>query len=259
LLVSHAPGVTDLSGFSDAFEMVVVDAYSGQRTTLLSGPEDVLWPTAVYARPNHGVFESRPDEANGNTTVFTNDLRDRSQVTFLDLPLLASLLFQNTRSERLIPQGASVEVWENLPPEPGVTSYGDGGSFVDSDQYGDYYLRRRRLGSPQIYQDGSARILLRGGTPISLAVDIQLATDSSPTLHFQREEMQFYPGEYARQSFKREFFDALCGGCHGSVSGLESHIAADPDILTRASDVVARTRQPDDLRESGEEMGPPFP
>lgn len=259
LLVGYAGGASDLTALDENFEIVIVDPATGARTPLISSDQDLAWPVAVYAKGNHGIFESRSDEANGNTHVYTDDeRRDRAQVTFLDLPLLASLLFQNTRSRRLIPEPGLIEVWENLPPEPGVHSYDDGGEFVDSDAFGQYYLRRRRLGVPQVYDDGSARILINGGAPITLAVTTELATDMSPRLHFQREAMQFYPGEYAHQSFRREFFNGLCGGCHGSVSGLESHIAINPDILTRASDVVAQERNATDLREGGQVQGPPF-
>jgi len=259
LLVGYAGGASDLGALGENFEIVVVDPATGDRSPLISGDQDLAWPVAVYAKGNHGIFESRPDEANGNTRVYTDDeRRDRAQVTFLDLPLLASLLFQNTRSRRLIPEPGQVEVWENLPPEAGVNSYEDGGDFVASDAFGQYYLRRRRLGVPQVHDDGSARILINGGSPITLAVTTELATDMSPRLHFQREAMQFYPGEYAHQSFRREFFNGLCGGCHGSVSGLESNIAINPDILTRASDVVAQERNATDLREGGEVQGPPF-
>ena len=59
--------------------------------------------------------------------------------------------------------------------------------------------------------------------------------------------MQFYPGEVVRQGFRRELFDGLCGGCHGSVSGKENEIAVNPDILTQASDVKARGQTPNDL------------
>ena len=259
LLVGYAGGASDLGALDENFEIVVVDPATGNRSALISSDQDLAWPVAVYAKGNHGIFESRPDEANGNTRVYTDDEhRDRAQVTFLDLPLLASLLFQNTRSRRLIPEPGLVEVWENLPPEDGVHSYDDGGEFVDSDAFGQYYLRRRRLGVPQVHDDGSARILINGGSPITLAVTTELATDMSPRLHFQREAMQFYPGEYAHQSFRREFFNGLCGGCHGSVSGLESNIAINPDILTRASDVVAQERNATDLREGGQVQGPPF-
>src|SRR5690606_21296602 len=161
LLVSYAAAPTDLTALDETFEIVIVDPITGSRTGLISSDRDLAWPVAVYAKGNHGIFESRPDEANGTTRVYTDaDRRDRAQITILDLPLLASLLFQNTRSERLIPDPGRVEVWENLPPEPGVRSYDDGGEFVESDAFGKYYLRRRRLGVPEVYSDGSASILI---------------------------------------------------------------------------------------------------
>jgi hypothetical protein len=71
--------------------------------------------------------------------------------------------------------------------------------------------------------------------------------------------MQFYPGEAARQSFPRALFDGVCGNCHGSVSGRENDIATNPDILTRASSVVARDQSPVDLTGRGAVSGPVFP
>jgi hypothetical protein len=56
----------------------------------------------------------------------------------------------------------------------------------------------------------------------------------------QREQMQFYPGERSNQSFQRRFFNGLCGGCHGSITGRELDIAVDIDILTAASASMAR-------------------
>jgi hypothetical protein len=47
----------------------------------------------------------------------------------------------------------------------------------------------------------------------------------------------------------RGFFNALCGGCHGSISGREIDVAADVDILTRASpNIDAIGTDPVDLR-----------
>ena len=89
--------------------------------------------------------------------------------------------------------------------------------------------------------------------------DEMLDGDAEPTLHHQREAMQFYPGEAARQSFPRKLFNGVCGNCHGSVSGYEDDIAANPDILTRASAVVARDQEPADLTDPGGVQGPEFP
>jgi hypothetical protein len=141
-----------------------------------------------------------------------------------------------------------------------VTSFGDGGDYVVSDAFGDVYVRRRRLGVADLLEDGSVRVRVPGGVPLVLATQARLDGDSGPTLHHQREELQFYPGEIIRQGFRRDLFDGVCGSCHGSVSGREVDIAANPDILTQASDVAAFASSPVDLTESGAAPdAPPFP
>jgi hypothetical protein len=61
----------------------------------------------------------------------------------------------------------------------------------------------------------------------------------------QREAMQFYPGERAKQALSRHLFDGLCAGCHGSVSGRELDVGISVDILTSAS----RSLASDELRD----------
>jgi hypothetical protein len=259
LLVSYAANVQNLASFNGNFDIHVVDHITGQRTALISGGSDELWPVAVYARQNHGVFESKLAEPNGATRPIGSP--DRSRVMFLDLPLFASLVFQNTRSPRVVPSGSpSVRVWESLPPEEGVTSLSSGSPFITEDKYGPLHVRRQLRGAVRIHGDGSALMDVPGGVPLVLSTRTTLAGESSPTEHFQREEMGFYPGEEVRQGFRRQLFNGLCGGCHGSVSGFESDNAVKPDILTRASDVAARTATPTDLMGTqGAEQGPPFP
>jgi hypothetical protein len=211
---------------------------------------------AVYRRPPSEVFGSRLDEANGSTRVYNDERRAYSKVSIMDVVVLNSLLFQNTRTGRPVDLTApSLTVWESLPPEPGVTSYDS--PFVSSDQFGQVYVRRQLLGSVPVEDDGSASVLLPGGAPVVLEAPVQLAGDSGPRNHFQREEVQFYPGEEVRQAFQRQFFNGLCGGCHGSLSGLELDVAVNPDILTQASSVQALKRAPDDLSQPlGEPLGP---
>jgi len=259
VLVSYAAGATDLGRIGGSFALAVVDPVSGERRELSSGADDLLWPIAVYAHAARPVFRSRIDEPNGATRVDSGG--GFSDVTYLDLPLLATLLFQNTRSGRPFAQvSGDVQFWEQLPPTPGVTSFANAGAFATSDAFGPLYVRRRSLGSvsPDA-KDGSAHVRLPGGVPFNVAVNIQLEGDSAPTLHHQREAMQFYPGESARQSFPRQLFNGVCANCHGSVSGLEDDIAANPDILTRASAVVARGQGARDLTDRGGVEGPEFP
>jgi hypothetical protein len=215
----------------------------------------------VYARAPRRIFRSRLDEVNGASLVFSDaGRRGISEVTYLDLPLLSSLLFQNTRSGRPLAARGNVEFWEQLPPAAGVTSFEDADPFVTNDEFGPLYVRRRRLGSisPNA-TDGSARVRLPGGVPFNLALEVALEGDARGTFRHQREAMQFYPGESARQSFPRELFNGVCGNCHGSVSGLESDVATNPDILTRASSVAAREASPSEMMSRGSVEGPVFP
>jgi hypothetical protein len=148
-------------------------------------------------------------------------------------------------------------VWESLPPQNGTSFAQLDPAFVTSDDFGQVYSRRRLLGVPDIYEDGSATMRIRGGAPIQLELTTKLSGDVEPVAHLQREEMQFYPGEVVRQGFRRELFDGMCGGCHGSISGQENDIAVNPDILTQASDVIALRKKPTDLSQSsGEDTGP---
>jgi hypothetical protein len=250
ILVSYAANVVALDNFSGNFDIVVVNASTGARAPLITGAQDELWPAAIYPRSSIGVFKSRLDEANGATQIVNDsDHRSVSEVTFLDTGLLSSLLFQNTRSGRFFPgfPQALTGVWESLPPT-GAKSFADADpKFLASDDYGQVYVRRRLLGIPTTNTDGSTSIRIRGGAPITLEMLTQLDGDTAPVAHFQREEMQFYPGEVVRQGFRRDLFNGLCAGCHGSVSGKENDIAVNPDILTQASDVKARGKPASDF------------
>jgi hypothetical protein len=250
ILVSYAANVVALDSFSGNFDIVVMNASTGERQPLITGAEDELWPAAIYPRASIGVFTSRLDEANGATQIVNDaDHRTASEITFVDFNVLSSLLFQNTRTGRHVPEQVQVVkgVWESLPPT-GATSFADADpTFVTTDVFGPVYQRRRLLGSPALNADGSVGIRIRGGAPILLEALTELNGDGKPTAHLQREEMQFYPGEVARQGFRKDLFNGMCGGCHGSLSGLENDVAVNPDILTQASAVIALEKPPEDL------------
>jgi hypothetical protein len=271
LLVSYAANVADLGGFTGNFDIYLMDPITGRRTQLTSdAASDELSAVAVYQRANRGVFASRPDEANAHTRVYSEGEDPRhpatvSDVTILDARVLGALLFQNTRSglanpatQRKMPDITSLEVYEDLPPAPGET---DLSAHTANDAFGALYARRRLLGSIPILNDGSAHVVLPGGVPIVLRGKFELG-GAAAVMRFQRESMQFYPGEYAHQSFPARFFDGFCGGCHGSVSGAEVDLSLQPDILTQASRVEARkpshTATSFDLPPSqrGPEVGP---
>src|SRR5262249_10845822 len=182
------------------------------------------------------IFASTLDEPNGHTRIL--DGHPEADITILDVPVLASLLFQNTPTGRKLEKLTTFDVYEDLPPEPNVTSYDQGGANVVGDAFGKVYVRRRKLGTVPIQSDGSARMAVPGGVPIVLHLPDTEEGKGLP--RFQRESMSFSPGEYAHQSFKRAFFDGLCAGCHGSISGKSIDSAVRPDLLTQASPTVAR-------------------
>ena len=121
--------------------------------------------------------------------------------------------------------------------------------------------RELHVSIPVRMDDGSVKVQAPAGFPVVLAVTSQLQGETKPTLHHQREEFQFYPGEWLTLSFRREVFSNFCGGCHGPASGKEFDVSVKPDIVSQASKCMARDAPPVDGTKSplSEIMGPPFP
>jgi hypothetical protein len=246
VLVACDLGASDPTVGGYDFELCELDPDSGavSRVGGVPGMADVE-AVPVFARGHREVFVSRVDEANGSTRVEPG--ATDATVEIVDFPLLATLLFRNTREGRPIdPNIEGFNVYAEYPPMPGDTPN-------TSDAFGDFYRRRERLGSVGLNADGSAAIRFRGGLPIVLE-----PTSGGEPLTFadggpftgemiQREQMQFYPGERSHQSFPRALFNGLCGGCHGSISGRELDVAADVDVLTTASMVESNDQTPTDL------------
>jgi hypothetical protein len=216
---------------------------------------------AVVPRAPRTVFTSRLDEANGHTEVRPG--RTDADILVSDFPMLATLVFENTRNGRPIADAiGGFQVLEQRPPPATATSF-DGLANVVTDPLGRFYADRQLRGWVPLEADGSAYFRIHGGmamqllptdaagAPLSFGPDAPLSNAGTPYTGqmLQRETMQFYPGENSRQSMPRGFFNALCGGCHGSISGREVDVAADIDILTSASpNIDAIGTDPIDLR-----------
>ena len=54
------------------------------------------------------------------------------------------------------------------------------------------------------------------------------------------EEHQLAPGEQISMGIREPLFDAVCGSCHGSVSGSELDVTITPDALTGASQSLSK-------------------
>ena len=218
MLVSFGAG--DPATFGGDYDLYVMDPVTGQKTMIagVAGSAEIE-AVAVFARDNKGIFTSRPDEPNGHTTVVSGV--PYADVTILDVPVLASLLFQNTPTGRVLETDLqSFDIYEDVPPD--VTSFPACGGRTVCDMLGPtqkVYVGRRFVGTVPVARDGSAHFLVPGGLPMLLHLPDDAESKMGNLPRWQREEMTFVPGEQTRQAFPRVFFDNLCGGCHGAISG----------------------------------------
>jgi hypothetical protein len=245
VLVSKSSAQADPATFNGQYDLVVVDPETGVSTMLIPGNgAEVVDAVGVFARNVRGpnlpaAFASALDEPNGHTQVTPGVAT--VDMTLLDAPVLASLLFQNTPTGRQIDTGlGSVDFYEDLPPPPSLTSLSGSSSNIATDAYGSVYVSRRLLGTSTLFGDGSSHVKLPGGVPIVLHLPDTAMSKQGKFPRWQREEIAFSPGEMLNQSFPRTFFSNVCGQCHGAVSGLQIDVAVQPDILTQASIVDAR-------------------
>lgn len=236
ILVSFATGGGD-------YDVYVMDSGTGQKTKLFGDANGAeVDAVAVYAKLVRPIFRSTLDEPNGHTRIDSS--KAEAEIHVLDLPVLASLLFQNTPTGRLVdPDITSVDVYEDMPPPPEVASFDQGGANVASDSFGRVYVRRRLLGTAPVRKDGSTKITVPGGVPIVLKLPDTPTSQEKKLPRWQRESMTFSPGEYVHQSFKRGFFDGLCAQCHGSISGKPLDAALNVDFVTQASQTESRGEQ----------------
>ena len=186
------------------------------------------------------VFVSALDEPNGHAMITPNV--PTVNMTLLSAPILTTLIFQNTPTGRVIDPGVtSIDIYEDLPPTPDVTSLTGSSPYIATDSYGSLYVRRRLIGTVSPFGDGSAHIGLPGGVPIVLHLPDTTLSTAQSLPRWQREEMEFSPGETVSQMFPATLFSNVCGQCHGSVSGQQVDVSVQPDVLTQASVVTART------------------
>jgi hypothetical protein len=260
MLVSFGAGAPDT--FGGDYDVYVLDPSSGAKTKLLgaAGTAEVD-AVAVYARVDKGVFVGTADEPNGNTTIRAG--QTVADITVLDMTVLGSLVFQNTPTGRpLEPDLKTFDVYEDLPPEPGVTSFPACGGNTACDAYGKVYVRRRKRGTVPVQGDGSVHFRITGGMPMVLHLADTSESVKLGLPRWQREAMTFVPGEFTHQGFPAIFFDNLCGTCHNAISGRPTDAAFRPDFLTQASAVAAAPLPPTDLTgpssQTGAIVGPPF-
>jgi hypothetical protein len=218
-------------GATGRYAVVQID-FRGRRTELIPfAGRALIDVAAVFPRVQRSVFSADPNDFHVEPAA-----RD-AVVRNLDLPMLASLFFDNRRGARTIDTRIKfLGISESLPPPLELTSLDSApASNVTTDAYGKMWIARRSLGAAPLLPDGSVAYQMPGGIPFV----VTLLDDGHDTISTTLEEVQLYPGERAKASFRRQLFDANCGGCHGAISGREVDVHLMPDVMTEASRVAA--------------------
>ncbi len=95
---------------------------------------------------------------------------------------------------------------------------------------------RSLVGTAALAADGSVRV----NVPAGAGVVVELQDAAGNPIVTMGEEHQNAPGEIISMGIVEELFDAVCGSCHGSVSGSELDVSVATDALTSASRSLSR-------------------
>jgi hypothetical protein len=210
-----------------SYALVVVDPATHQRQVLLDcGARACVQAVPVFQRERRPLFDNVAQLVFGGNAL--GGAAGHGQVTYPDLPMLATLLGANLRTGRFVDgmrAASQVAIYQDLGPPDAATGMGGraGSEMV--------YQNRMALGSASLQSDGSVKLLVPSLTPLI----VELQDGSGNPVFTMSEEDQLGEGEQISRGVPEKFFNSVCGGCHGSVSGRELDVAITPDALTGAS------------------------
>ncbi|MGE5184299.1 MAG: hypothetical protein ACM31C_19655 [Acidobacteriota bacterium] len=213
ILVSYAtlPGL--------AWKVVAVDPRTGAQSDVIANGVDAV---VAYKYPARTTYANRRQLVFGGSV----DPSDTSHavIHMPDAPMVFTVLTGNLRRGRPVDAFRTAKqlavYTEGMCPSSGCTANTNG-----------IYQNRQLLGSAPLADDGSVRVKVPSGTGVVL----ELQDGNGKPVVTMAEEHQLGPGEQISMGISQKLFDAVCGGCHGSVSGHELDVVVTPDALTGAS------------------------
>lgn len=221
------------------WDLVSVDSRTGARQVLLGGAGAQVEAVVALAHPPREPFYNRRQLVFGGGVDESEAGGPESAIIhFPDAPLVFTLLGANLRRGRpveLFRAATQLAIYREQPAPAGTSS----GAGV-----GGIYESRTLLGRAPLADDGSARVRVPAGTGLIL----ELQDARGGVVETMREEHQLGPGEVVSLGISERLFDAVCGGCHGSISGREIDIAVTPDVLTGASESLSSDQPAGDLQ-----------
>ncbi len=213
------------------FQIVAVDPRPGGGHTLLitGGTGAQVDAVLAYRHPPRKLYANRRQLVFGGDAALGDP--DHAVLHMPDAPMAFTLLTANLRRGRPVDAFRSARYLavyaEGLCPS-GPCSANTNGIFES----------RTMLGRAELAEDGSVRVRL----PSKTGVVLELQDSSGASLVRMGEEHQLGPSERTSMGVRQELFDAVCGGCHGSISGRELDVAPTPDALTGASQSMSANR-----------------
>jgi len=227
IMVSYT---TAINGGS--FDIVTVDPCNGAQANLFTTPPAGVRVDAVLAYK----YPDRPLYANRRQLVFggnTDGDPGHGVIHMPDAPLVFTLLTGNLRRGRPVDafrKAKYLAVYsEGLCPAGTCSATTNG-----------IYENRQMLGTTELADDGSVRVQL----PAETGVVLELQDDKHASIVKMGEEHQLGPGEQISMGVSESLFDAVCAGCHGSITGHEIDVRVTPDALTGASASKSATSKP---------------
>lgn len=235
ILASYANVNGDLGTVTSLdWDLVLVDPATGNRTTLIGGSGAQVDGVLGIKHPARQTYENRRQLVFGGRIDPATTGPNRAIVHFPDAPMVFTLLTGNLRRGRPVERfraATQLAIYAEAPAPAGTTSgSGPGGIFE----------QRTLVGKAPLAADGSVRV----NVPAGRGVVLELQDASGNAVVNMGEEHQLAPGEIISLGIVEDLFDAVCGGCHGSVTGSELDVAVTPDALTGASESLSANAPP---------------
>ncbi|MEJ7600735.1 MAG: hypothetical protein WKG01_22715 [Kofleriaceae bacterium] len=227
IMAAYASNVTQGN-----FEIVAVSPRGGNSRNLFNNPNGRVRVDAVlaYKYPARKLYENRRQLVFGGFA----DPGDASRAVLHmpDAPMVFTLLVANLRRGRPLEEfGAARFLAVYSEGMCGATCTPGGNGIFES---------RSLLGKAPLASDGSVKVSL----PAGQGVVFELQDGSGNAIIKMSEEHQLGPGERVSMGVSRNLHNAVCGGCHGSITGRELDIAITPDALTGASASASASASP---------------
>jgi len=235
--VSLPDGTIMVSYASDAatanFDVFSISPRGGAPAPLTTNaPANTVRVDAVlaYKYPARRLYENRRQLVFGGSA---GGDAGHAVLHMPDAPMVFTLLTGNLRRGRPVDafrKAKFLAVYaEGLCPATGCPRGGNG-----------IFESRQLLGTAPLADDGSVRVRL----PSQTGVVLELQDGNHASVVKMGEEHQLGPGEQISMGIVQPLFDAVCAGCHGSVTGHEVDVRVSPDALTGASASASATASP---------------